>query len=72
MEIFFQYCQNYFENPYIKKETKSFITPEAPLEICDVCDEILNNEPNINNETEHVLEVLQLTSLEYRLQGSAF
>jgi len=50
---FFQYCQNYLENTYIGKGTKSFRkTPRLPLEILNVCDEILNNEPTTNNQTE--------------------
>jgi len=51
MEIFFQYSKNYFENTYIGKGTKSFRKPpRLPLEICNVCDAILNNETTINNQ----------------------
>ena len=51
---FFQYSKNYFENTYIGNETKSFKKPpRLPLEIWDVYDEILNNEPTTNcNQTE--------------------
>ena len=43
----------YFENTYIGKETKSFRKPPMfPLEMWNVCDEILNNEPTTNNQTE--------------------
>jgi len=43
-----------------------------PLEIWNVCDEILNDEPTINNQTKRWFRILQLTNLEYRLQGSPF
>ena len=43
-----------------------------PLEILNVCDEILNDEPTINNQTKRWFRILQLTNLENRLQGSPF
>ena len=49
----FQYSKNYLENTYIGKETKSFSKPpRLPLDIWNVCDEIFNNEPTTNNQTE--------------------
>jgi hypothetical protein len=49
---FFQYCQNYLENTYIGKGTKSK-NPDASFRNFEcLCNAILNNEPTINNQTE--------------------